>query len=454
MGDAKHERLNDPTVDVERLGRLLGDPELRWLIARVRRRLELGQPLEGSVTLADASPAQRRAAQRLLGRRPRAGRALSVSLDMVDEIVRRARVSPDGLAAAVVALTGPVVVRAEVYRAQRLAWERAFTPLEDLIGGLAEAEADGSEELASWLDRLRGSGVVKRMEPDPGDARILLERLATVLTALPADGEPLGGFAARVAGGAHALDEGEPLATLALGAVRALAGLNAPSPDESRSESRREAWGTVGLLCDELSSVVLTLGLPGDEENGSGRILQAAQRTGQPVWLTLRQLVRDPPAWMAASRPALSGSAAAPGGSFAGQTVHICENPVIVALAADRLGERCLPLVCTSGQPGAATMLLLRALATAGARLAHHADFDWGGIRIGNVLHARLPLLPWQFDAETYTRVADSVTSPQPLGDTPVAASWDPRLGDAMRLTGRRIEEELVVDELLADLTA
>lgn len=456
MGDDEHERLSDSAVDIERLGRLLGDPELQWLIARVRRRLELGQPLEGSVTLADASAAQRRAAQRLLGRRPRIGRALSVPLDMVDEMVRRSRVSPDGLAAAVVALTGPVVVRAEANRAQRLAWERAFAPLEDLIAGLAkaEAEADGSGELANWLDQLRRSGVVKRMRPNPRDARILLERLATVLTALPAGGEPLGGFAARVAGGAHALDEGEPLATLALGAVRALAGLNAPGPDESRSESRREAWGSVGLLCDELSSVVLTLGLPGGEETGSGRILQAAQRTGQPVWLTLRQLVRDPPEWMAVSRAAPSGSAAAYGGGFEGQMVHICENPVIVALAADRLGEECLPLVCTGGQPGAATMLLLRALVAAGVRLAHHGDFDWGGIRIGNVLHARLPLVPWRFDAETYARIADSMTSPQPLGGTPVAASWDPRLADAMRRAGRRIEEELVVDELLADLTA
>ena len=454
MGDAEHERLSDSAIDLERLGRLLGDPELQWLLTRVRRRLELGQPLTGSVKLADTSPAQRRAAQRLLGRRPHAGHALSVPLDVVDEMLRRSRISPDGLAAAVIALTGPVVVRAEASAAEWHAWERAFAPLEELVGRRIEVEADGSEKLVSWLQQLRRSGVLKRMSPDPGDARILLERLTTVLTALPADGEPLGGFAARAAGGAHALDEGEPLATLALGAVRALAGLNVPGPDESRSESRREAWGSVGLLCDELSSVVLTLGLPGGEETGSGRILRAAQRTGQPMWLTLRQLVRDPPEWMTAYHVVPSGSAAASGGSFVGQVVHICENPVIVALAADRLGAECPPLVCTGGQPGAATMLLLRALVAAGARLAHHGDFDWGGIRIGNVLHARLPLVPWQFDTEAYTRAADSMTSPQPLGGAPVAASWDPRLSDVMRHTGRRIEEELVVDQLLADLTA
>jgi uncharacterized protein (TIGR02679 family) len=450
------------SADVERLGRLLGDPELEWLLARVRRRLEFDQPLEGTVTLADASAAQRRAVQRLLGRRPRAGRALSVSLGAVDELVRRSRASPDGLAAAVVALTGPVVVHAEASAAERLAWERAFAPLEDLVDRRVQAKTDRCEELASWLARLRRSGVVKRLEPDPAGARTLLEHLATVLAALPAGGEPLGGFAARLAGGAHALDDGEPLATLALGAARALGGLQDPDPDESPAESRREAWAAAGLLCDELSSVVLTLGLPGDKETGSGRILQVARETGQPVWLTLRQLVRDPPGWMAArggssGRTTCSGSLSkrpASSGGLSERTVHICENPVIVALAGDRLGAECPPLVCTSGQPGAATMLLLRGLAAAGARLTHHGDFDWGGVRIANVLHARLPVVPWRFDTEAYLCAADTVTSPQPLVGAPAPASWDPHLGETMRRVGQRIEEELVFEELLADLAA
>ena len=462
MGDTEHERLSNSAADVERLRRLLGDPELQWLLARVRRRLELGQPLEGTVTLADASAAQRRAAQRLLGRRPRAGRALNVSLGAVDELVRRSRAGPEGLAPAVVALTGPVVVRAEASAAERLAWARAFAPLEDLVARRAQTKTDRCEELASWLARLRRSGVVKRLEPDPAEARTLLEQLATILAALPAGGEPLGSFAARLAGGAHALDDGEPLATLALGAARALGGLQDPNPDESPAESLREAWAAAGLLCDELSSVVLTLGLPGDEETGSGRILQIARETGQPVWLTLRQLVRDPPGWMAArggasGRTTYSGSLSkrpASSGGLSELTVHICENPVIMALAGDRLGAECPPLVCTNGQPGAATMLLLRALAAAGARLTHHGDFDWGGVRIANVLHARLPLVPWQFDTEAYLRAADTVTSPQPLVGAPAPTSWDPRLGETMRRVGRRIEEELVLEELLADLAA
>ncbi len=44
--------------------------------------------------------------------------------------------------------------------------------------------------------------------------------------------------------------------------------------------------------------------------------------------------------------------------------------------------------------------MVLRQLVAAGAQLLHHADFDWGGIRIGNVLHTRLPVSPWRFDAD------------------------------------------------------
>lgn len=314
MGDA----------DPERLSRLLGDPELEWLLERVRRRIEHGQPLAGPVTLRRASAAQRDAVQRLLGRAPRAGRALTVSLPELDRLLRRSRLHGDGLAAAVVLVTGPVAVRAEARAAQRHAWEQAFAGLDSVL--------QRRPELARWGERLRSTGTVKRIVPDPVQARGLLDALARVIDALPRAAEPLGSFAARVAGGAHALDEGKPLGTLSLGAARALAGIDPPGPDESAAESRREAWAAVGLLCDELSNVVLTFGLPGDEETGTGRMLELARSSIQPVWLTLRQLVRDPPRWTQSSRRELVGL-----------PVHACENPAIVALAADRLGDRCPP---------------------------------------------------------------------------------------------------------------
>jgi uncharacterized protein (TIGR02679 family) len=410
-------------VDEERLRRLLGDPQLAWLLRRIRRRMELGKPLEGSITLAEPTAAERQAVHRLLGRPPRPGRSLSVSLDAIDELLRRSGACAEGLAAAVIRLGGPVTVREDPTEA----WQAAFAELEAVVA------AAGRPELVHWLEELRRSGLVKRLQPDPKRARTLLGRLASVVAALPADGDPLGRFASRHAGSAHALDHGKPVATLALGAARALAGLPPPRDGESPAESRREAWAAVGLLRGELSSVVLSLGLPGDGTSGAGRILTVARDRGEPVALTLRQLARDPPTWDRSPRRT---------------RVWICENPVMLALAADRLGPRCPPLVCTGGQPGAAVMTLLRGLATAGAHLLHHGDFDWGGIRIGNVLHARLPVSPWRFDVAAYERAVAVHPGPR-LRGAPVGAAWDPELAAAMQRAGRVVEEEAVVDELL-----
>lgn len=422
-------------VDHERLSRLFGDPSLQWLLDRARRRIELGQPLGTPATLRNASAAQRAAVERLLGRRPRAGRALTVSLVEVDQLLRSSRAHGDGLVAAVELLTGKVTVKAEVSAAERSAWERAFAGL----GAVVERRP----ELAGWSARLSASGVVKRLASDPAAARELLDALARVIDALPAAAEPLASFAARVGGGAHALDEGRPLGALALGAARALAGIAPPGPDESAAEARREVWAAVGLMCDELSNVVLTLGLPGDDATVTGRMLTVAEPRAEPVWLTLRQLVRDPPRWAQPDQREL-----------AGRVVHVCENPAIVALAADRLGPRCAPLICTAGQPSAATMLLLRSLVAAGAELHHHGDFDWGGVRIGNVLHARLPIVPWQFDVNAYGRGLEAHRDTAPLAGDPVDARWDRALSDAMREAGRRIEEELVAGDLLAALAS
>jgi uncharacterized protein (TIGR02679 family) len=413
-------------LDQERLRRLLGHPQLAWLVRRVRCRMEEGRPLEGTVTLAQATAGERQAVHRLLGRPPRRGRSLNVSLEAVDELLRRSGACAEGLAVAVVRLGGPVTMRKDASDA----WREAFTELEAAVG------ASGPPELVDWLDELRRSGLVKRLQPDPQRARRLLGRVAAVVSALPADGEPLGQFAARHAGSAHALDHGKPLATLALGAARVVAGLPPPRDGESPAESRREAWAAVGLLRGELSSVVLSLGIPGGGTSAAGRLLAVARDHGEPVALTLRQLVRNPPSWDRSLR---------------GTRAWICENPVVLALAADRLGPRCPPLVCTSGQPGAAVMTLLRGLVAAGAHLVHHGDFDWGGIRIGNVLHARLPVAPWRFDSGAYERAVAVQPGPR-LGGAPIGAAWDAELSAAMQCAGRAVEEETVVDELLDDL--
>lgn len=397
------------------------------MLERARARMERGLDLGGVVSLSAATGAQRDAAARLLGRRLSSARGLSLSLADVDAVLRRSGVHDGGLAGAVETLTGPVVVRSDAQSAAARAWAEAFTPL--------ERAASERPMLGAWVAQLRSTGVVKRLAAgSPVTGAELLQGVGLVLRALPCEPpESLGGFAARVLGRAHALDAGAPLGTLGLGGARVLAGLGFAEPGESPSEARREGWAAVGVLCDELSSVVLTLGLRGDG-SATGTMLETTRRAGEPVWLTLRQLVRTAPGWAGL------------------ESVLIVENPSVIALAADRLGSRCPPLVSTHGQPRAAAMVLLRSLAAAGVRLRHHGDFDWPGLSIGNLLHRRLECEAWAFDAAAYRAAAAAHPQTAPLTGTPVVASWDARLSDAMRETGRQVEEELVAPRLLDTL--
>src|SRR5439155_16083062 len=167
-------------------------------------------PLDGSVTLAGATAEQRAAVHRLLGRRHRPGSALTVPLDAVDQLLRRSGACAEGLAAAVVALTGEVTDRYAATAASEWEWRRAVAPLADV--------AAGRPELAAWSDRLVSTGLLRRLAGTPDAAASLATLLAAVVRQLPAGGVPFGRLAADVTGDPHGLDDDRPLATLALGA--------------------------------------------------------------------------------------------------------------------------------------------------------------------------------------------------------------------------------------------
>jgi len=425
-----------PEVD-SRLHRLLGGEPTAWLVQRARDRLEAGRPLTGTVTLAGATADQRRAVERLTGRPPRSGTSLSVSLPELDRVLRESGAAPGGLTEAVALLTGPLRDRNRDRADAASAWAAAFGPLDDIVADRAE--------LAAWRKWLDATGVVRRLAPSPDVSLVLLGQVAAVLRRLPAPGIPIGRLAAECCGDAHALDDGRPAGTLVLSAVRALTGL--PFAAEVSADSRRAVWASVGVHLDELSSLVLCLGLPGDTLTPLGKVLALQREAGQPAVLTLRQLrCHDP---------------ALPAGP-----VRICENPVVIAAAADELGSRCPPLICVGGQPSAAGWRLLDLLAAGGAEFRYHGDFDWGGMRIANAVRERAGKRqsrwePWRYDRDAYEAAVTMMmmdvhpaARPARLTGEPVATPWDSGLATAMARHDVRIEEELFLDTLLADLAS
>ncbi len=447
-------------------------PELARLLAGARERVERLGRVGGTVRLLRASAAERRAVADVLGLATLPGEDLAVPLARLDRALRRSRFAL-GLGEAL---------------------ELVFGPLRDLPGE-REARRRGREELwaeaeghpvlaahpglAAWLEGLRASGLPLRLAGESGARELVAGALAVLETLLEAatprgasrfdaaaergvlpgttrgaaprgasrpgarpgatrsDTLRLGVLASRTLGSSHALDPGSPTATLVLQALAHLAGEAPPRG----AAGRRALWASHGVVLDELSSHVLVLGLAPERGGGPvGESLRALAAAGEPARLTLSQLGLLPEGL----------------DLTAGRDVRACENPVVVAAAADLLGARCPPLVCLEGVPSQAGRELLAALAGAGRTLLYHGDFDWAGVRIANSLAEAFPFRAWRFSAADYRRALERSSPAEPAGPPlagePVEATWDPELAPAMAEAGVAVEEESVLADLLGDL--
>lgn len=407
-----------PALDREGLARL-------WdvLAERLQRN---GLRPQGAVRLAGLDRGERHALAGLLGR-PITNDTVTVSLADLDHRLR-ASGAADGLVAAVGQVRGPLVDRpgrrqARVEAAARV-WAAGRAALHGLgLGGAAWVEP--------WFEEVRRSGALGRVPAERAE-RVLVTA-ARCAAALPhLTGDPpcgRGELASLVCGSAHGLDDGTLLGAIVLRAAAAM--LAAPYP--STPAGRRALWREVGVLTDEVSTTALTAGL---RTARGGAWLDDRSDAGWESHLTLRDLRR-----LDLAVPA-SGA------------VYVCENPRVLEAAVDA-GSRAA-LVCSMGQPAVVVTALLERLAAAGADLRYHGDFDWPGITIGNVLVGTHGCRPWRFGNADYVdalaRLAPSVSELPPLEATPTVSCWDTELTDEMARARRAVHEELVLDDLLADL--
>lgn len=404
----------------------LDDPGLRRLWDAAAERLQRnGLTPTGTVVLNALSREERFAITGLLGRR--VGERARVDLAVVESRLRLT--GAPGLVSVVTALCGPLEDRAgkrATAQAERNAvWLAAREALASYgLGGQPWAEA--------WLESIRP--VIGR-----ADAR---RRVALVTTAvrciarLPWDGPPRGRteLASSVAGGSHALDDGSVLAALV---VRAIA-LQLEAPPAVSPGQRRDLWARAGVLSDEVSTTVLTLGLQPAGDGAVARAVRARAAAGCEAHLTLRDLRR-------------LDALVAPG-----TVVSVCENPRVLEAAMDA-GSRAVT-VCTAGNPTLVVTTLLERLVDDGAALRYHGDFDWPGIAIANRVITACGASPWRLSTEDY-REALSATQAGgvellPLEGRPVDAAWDRNLSAAMARAGVAVHEESVLDVLIGDLLA
>lgn len=383
---------------------------------RLRKRFER-EGLGGDVSsfrMGNLSTAERAALAALQGSAATASSSMRVDIATIDAALKRASVA-DSLHEALVQIDGPITDRVAEREAMQSGWRYVLDSVRH-------------SAMLTLLQSRRGLSLLKRISnQNHAVAAQLIVSAESVLIRLPAQGIPRAQLAADALGDAHALDKGYAAATLVLEVLRA-ALIQAASPDIDNNDEmeldQRDLWASAGVLVNELARPALILNLP------------VVATLGEPTHLSLRYLLRSPPPW-----------------AVRGVTVFVCENPNLLAIAADRLGARCAPLICTEGMPAAAQRTLLKQLVEAGASFRYHGDFDWPGLHIGNYLTREFAATPWRFSVVDYDAALSVAPTPgRALKGAVVEALWDGALTASMREASRAIDEEMVADSLLQDL--
>ncbi|WP_432757848.1 TIGR02679 family protein [Saccharopolyspora erythraea] len=380
----------------------------------VHARLSSGRPVS-RVRVGPLDADQRSAVADLLGMARLPGEHTTVSVQVLDRILRESL--GVGVHEVVTELVGPVGDQAADRR-------RAATERDELWSWLEGHPVVAMQPaLSDWVAAVRRAGL------SGGSVTLTredLERALKVLAVLPASGIPLPVLAEQTLLDTHALDDGTRCSGLVLRALAAI--YDRPSPVDA--SERRALWEQAGITDDELSSVVLAGGMRVDGDSVVGGVLRLCADAGQPSSLTLRQI-------------RASELTSVP------ERVWVFENPSMLALALNRFGAACPPIVVTSGWPSSAGVLFLRKLAAAGCELHYHGDFDGEGLRIAAHVIARTGARPWRMSSGDYlAAVADG----PPVGRT-TPVPWDDELAEHLTRMGTTVSEERVATTLLDELT-
>jgi uncharacterized protein (TIGR02679 family) len=396
------------------------DPTLHPLWDAVRNRYERnGLQARGRLRVLLETREQRHAAGDLLGQ-PVTGQRLTIDLGVLDQRLRE-RAAAGGLGEVLTRLYGQAPQDRPAARAALQASREA--PLR-LAADLVDAPW-----AHDWIAGLRQTGLLTNRD----DAQATVREAARVLLHLTDPDMPtvtrsrveLG---ATVVGDAHALDRDRVLHHVVLRGLAAAAGTAVPTS----TPERERLWGRFGVEPDLLSRTCLVWGLRIEAEGSLGRRLDAAADAGDPVHLTAWDLRR-----VSTVRP----RPATP--------VLVCENPRVLEAVAES-GLTGWAAVCTSGEPNLVVDRVLRDIASAGAPLFYHGDFDWPGVAIANRIIDNVGAVAWKMTAFDYLQAVRA--DGPPLAGRPVEPSWDAELGAAMRTQSRAVHEESVLAGLIESM--
>lgn len=207
-----------------------------------------------------------------------------------------------------------------------------------------------------------------------------------------------------------------------------------PDPESaSRSERIREQYANAGIVLDDISSIVWVAGWEGYAREPVALPLLTVDRLDRTVFFPVTE-------------------------------VFVVENPSIFGTLVEQGLHKgtCLPfpLICTSGQPSLAALKLLDKMTDERSRIYYSGDFDVKGLAMATGLAQRYGnrFVPWRLDAGTYRSAVrshfPSFSEAEMQALARMRVPWDERLLPVMMKTGKKVFQEQILTELLADWEA
>lgn len=248
-----------------------------------------------------------------------------------------------------------------------------------------------------WLNSLSMQKLWQMKQNASSDAECLsqVSKIGKALTLLeqtdPQKGIRLAVLAMECTSDPHGFDRGTALGRNLLGALPVLFGEAAEFSPRLSAEDALERYVRAGIRPDDLSSFTTIYRILLEDENGVIPVYEEMAKRQEPMLVSLLNL--------------RSVTKAIP----AEKKVYVLENQMVFS----QLCESCpkASLLCTSGQPRTASLMLLDLLCREETEIWYSGDLDPEGIGIADrlIVRSRGRIRPWHMGAEDYVKSMSDV---------------------------------------------
>ena len=279
----------------------------------------------------------------------------------------------------------------------------------------------------------------REYQNNPTQAEALIRNVGQALEALKGmeksgTESPLAVFAAEISGNPHYFDRGTGAGQLLVHGICYLKGETLPET----AHGWRNLLQNAGVIPDNVSSMVHVYGLRLHRNNGWHPAYEAFCQLGEPCVITMENL------------RGITGVQAA------GQKIYVVENEMVFTWLLNRVGDKKLTLLCTSGQLRAVAVEMISLLLDSGADIYYSGDLDPDGLGIADRLWQRFGnhIHMWRMSEADYEKSLSGEPIDR-LGMAKLEHIEHPLLkktATAIQEKARAGYQENILEELLGDI--